>query len=93
MSPENRRAQPRRAVDASQAFGYLATDHRRLAVLVVDESAFGLGLIAAHGGDLEPGQEVMFESPMGQSAGRVGRIRHSRLTTNRVARVGLEWTD
>lgn len=92
MSDE-RRDSLRKPVEGEGAVGLLVSGHKRLPVLLLDESVHGLGMVAVRPGDVRVGGEVVFESAVRRVRGRIGILRHVTEHENDICRIGVEWTD
>lgn len=95
MDLDNGRRQAPRNIppEGESAAGTLIVDRRRIAVLILDESMEGVGLVAVHVGSLDIGDVVHFHSTVRNLEARVGNIRHVRIEEESICRIGLQWTN
>lgn len=89
--PERRRG-VRKAPKGGGEPGWLEMEGRRVPVLVVDESIGGLGVVAVNLPDASVGAQVVFQSSIRATEGRIASVRHVTLAGSRIYRIGLEWS-
>jgi hypothetical protein len=89
--PERRRG-VRKTPKGGGEPGWIETEGRRIPVLVLDESIGGLGVVAVNWPDARVGAEVVFQSSVRSTEGRIASVRHVTLAGSRVYRIGLEWS-
>lgn len=91
MADGRRRSARNVPMEGDMAFGMLVTEGRKFPVLIADESAEGMGLVAVNASELQLGGSVKFESSVRHLEGKVGSIRHVRMPDVRIYHVGVEW--
>lgn len=92
MSDERRNTN-RVPIEGEHGIGSLQCGHKKLPVLLLDESVHGLGLVAVRPGTLDVGGEVTFESSVRHADGRIGLLKHMTEHERDIFRIGIEWTD
>ena len=90
---EERRKSARLPVEGENGIGRLVSSNRSVPVLLIDETVYGLGMVAVRPRGLEVGMKVEFHSELRQRAGQVGAIRHLSQMDEEVFRIGIEWID
>lgn len=93
MSQEERRTGLRTAARHPSRAATLELDRGEFAVLVVDESMTGLGVVGVHLVELRIGTICHLQSKLGRRECRVVGVHHIELDDAVVTRVGMEWVD
>lgn len=87
----NRRIANRIPVEGAGGVGQLLVQEKTIPVLIVNESAGGLGLVAVHVPDLTPATRVRFRSIVRSVEGRIASLRYVREADGDIYRIGLQW--
>ncbi|MFO0948500.1 MAG: hypothetical protein U1D30_21690 [Planctomycetota bacterium] len=91
MTDGRRRSARNIPIEGEMAYGMLITQGKKIPVLIADESAEGMGLVAVNASELQLGGSILFESSVRRVEGKIGSIRHVRMPDVRIYHVGIEW--